>query len=538
LVGTVLGMGLGVIFGRGAVSLVAQTISDLYFTVNVQRVNVEVFTLAKGAAIGIFASVGAAAIPAISATRTPPAGTMRRSDQEQTTLRLVPYVTAAAALMIAAGLVLLNLPTNSIEISFAGLFAIVVGGAFFTPIALIVLMRLATPITDRLFGVVGRMAPRAVVRSLSRTSIAVAALTVAISVIVGVSVMIASFRSTVDDWLGTTLGSDVYVSPPLLTANQATVDVEPEVREIVRSVPGVVEISAARAVTVTAPDYPDLPPVNLQAIDSDIAVERQFKWNAAPDGDYWAALEDGAIMVSEPFAFRRGITREDNQITLLTDAGPMTFEVIAEFYDYSTDQGRVYMANDVYRRLYDDPYISSIGIYIADSVDIQRVMDDLRVALQGYDLEVQANRELRSGVFEVFDNAFAITVALRLLATVVAFIGILSALLALQLENTRQYGVMRANGMSPRQLWSFTLVQTGLMGIVAGLLAIPIGLALALVLLFVINVRSFGWTMDFYWVPREFIEAFLVAVVAALLAGVYPAIRITRLVTARALRSE
>jgi putative ABC transport system permease protein len=537
LVGTVLGIGLGVIFGRGAVGLVAQTISDLYFTVNVTTVSVAPFTLAKGAAIGVVASVAAAVVPAVGATRTPPAGTMRRSDQEQTAQKLVPLITLGAILSVVAGLILLNMPTNSLEISFAGLFAIVVGGAFFTPVVLVGAMRLVSPLTASVFGVVGRMAPRAVTRSLSRTSIAVAALTVAISVIVGVSVMISSFRNTVEDWLGTTLGSDIYVAPPLLTANLATVDVEPEVRDVILAVDGVESLSAARAVSVTAPDYPDLPPVNLQAVDTDIAEDRQFAWNTAGE-DYFAELEAGKVMVSEPFAFRRGIDQQNDTITLLTDQGPETFDVIAVFYDYSTDQGRVYMADSVYRQYYDDPFISSVGIYIEDGAEIEAVMDRLRVALQGYDLEVQANRELRSDVFEVFDNTFAITVALRLLATVVAFIGILSALLALQLENTRQYGVMRANGMTPRQLWNFTLIQTGLMGTVAGLLAIPIGLALALVLLFVINVRSFGWTMTFYWVPGEFAEAFLVAVVAALVAGIYPAYRITRLVTARALRAE
>jgi putative ABC transport system permease protein len=97
---------------------------------------------------------------------------------------------------------------------------------------------------------------------------------------------------------------------------------------------------------------------------------------------------------------------------------------------------------------------------------------------------------------------------------------------------------MRATGMTPRQLWTFTLTQTGLMGIVAGLLAAPIGLALSLVLTNVINVRSFGWTMDMHLSAGEFMQAFAVAVVAALLAGIYPAWRLTRLVTAQALRAE
>lgn len=538
LIGTVIGLGLGILFGRGAVGLVSQTVSNLYFTVNVQGISVPPLTLLKGAGVGLLASVGAALIPSIDAMRTAPAGIMRRSEQENATRRLLPLITAGAVVMNIIGVLLLQIPTNSLIVSFAALFAIVVGGAFFTPIVLVGAMRLFTPVLERLFGVEGRIAPRAVTRSLSRTSVAVAALTIAVSVIVGVSVMIGSFRNTVGDWLQTTLGADIYLSPPLLTANRATVDVDPVVRDLVAAVEGVGQVSTSRSVSVSAPDYPDLPPVNVLAVDFDIAPRRAFVWNNALNGDYQAELARGKVMVSEPFAFRRGITPQNNTITLLTDKGAQTFEIVGVYYDYTTDQGLVAMYNSTYRAFWDDPYISSIGVFIDEGAELSVVADNLRQALDGYDLIVQANRELRGGVFEVFDDTFAITVALRGLATLVAFIGILSALLSLQLENTRQYGVMRAIGMTPRQLWRFTLLQTGLMGTVAGALALPIGLVLALVLLFVINVRSFGWTLQFFFVPSEFAQAFLVAVVAALIAGLYPAWRITRLATSRALRSE
>jgi len=536
-IGTLLGLGLGIIFGRFAVSIVAQTISDLYFTVNVQRISVEPFTLIKGAFIGVFASISAAALPAYLATRTPPAGAMRRSDQEASAQALLPYITLAAIGSLIAGLLLLQIPSQDIIISFIALFAIIIGGAFFTPIVLVGMMSIATPIMGRLFGVVGRMGTRAVVQSLSRTSVAVAALTVAVSVIVGVSVMIASFRSTVSVWLENTLGSDIYLSPPLLTSNRATVDVDPSMRLIVGAVEGVDRLSASRSISVSAPDYPDFPPANLIAVDFDISNNRRLLWTTAPNGDYWTVMEADGVMVSEPFAYRRNIQQGDS-LRLLTDRGEQTFPVVGVYYDYSTDQGTVYMTNAVYRNYYDDPYISSLGVFISPDADIEAVMGRIREAVRDTDLLVQANRDLRAGVFVIFDNAFSITIALRLLATVVAFIGILSALLSLQLENTRQYGVLRANGMTPRQLWQYTLVQTGLMGVVAGVLALPIGLALAMVLLFVINVRSFGWTMDFYFAPEEFLLAFLVAVVAALLAGIYPAWRMSRLQTSQALRSE
>jgi putative ABC transport system permease protein len=383
------------------------------------------------------------------------------------------------------------------------------------------------------------MAPRAVTRSLSRTSIAVAALTIAVSVIVGVSVMIGSFRTTVSDWLSTTLGADVYISPMLLTVTSAQANTDPALVNKLLAVDGVESASTVREVDVSAPDYPDLPPVNLDAISTDPAHKRTFAWNNAPDGDYWAALENGQIVVSEPFAFRRGITPEKNTLTLLTDKGAQTFTIAGVFYDYSTDQGVVLIADNIYRQFWDDRYVTNIALFLKPGIDERTIIDKLQTdTLAGYDLRVQSYGDLRAGVFTVFERAFSITVALQILATVVAFIGVLSALMSLQLEQTRQYGVMRAVGMTPRQLWEYTLIQTGLMGMTAGAMALPIGFALALVLIYVINVRSFGWTMQLYLSPAEFAQAFLVAVVASLAAGVYPAWRLGKLVTSRALRSE
>ncbi len=540
LVGTAFGLGLGILFGRGAVGLVSQTISDLYFTVNVQRVTVMPVTLLKGALVGLAASIFAAMIPSFEATRTPPAGVLRRSEIEQRTRQLLPVMTAAGVGMNILGGLLLSIPASHLIISFFALFCIVVGSALFTPLALVGMMRLAAPLTGRVFGVLGRMAPRAVVRSLSRTSIAVAALTVAVSVIVGVSVMIGSFRETVSDWLETTLGADIYISPPQLTSNTARADIDPALAEVVAAVPGINRVATVRSVHVVAPDYPDLPPVNLAVPSMDITSRpRRFAWSHIAEGSYWVALQDGAVIVSEPFAFRRDITEANDTITLLTDRGPQPFTVAGVFYDYSTDQGTVLMADNVYRAFYDDPYITSMGVFLEPGASPAAIIDTLQTqTLVGYDLQIQSYASLRSGVFSVFDRAFSITVALQVLATVVAFIGILSALLALQMEHTRQYGVMRAVGMIPGQLWRFTLIQTGLMGITAGLMALPIGFVMSLVLIYVINVRSFGWTMELALRPTEFAGAFLIAFVAALLAGLYPAWRLGRLVTAQALRSE
>ncbi len=538
LVGAALGLALGIILGRGAVALVSQTISDLYFSVNVQGISVMPGTLAKGAVVGVAASLLAAALPSWDATRTPPAGIMKRSQQEETARRLLPAMTAGAIALNLLGVALLGAEDN-LTLGFAALLCILVGGALFTPAVMIVAMRLLQQPAAMLFGVVGRLAARAVIRSLSRTAVAVAALTVAVSVIVGVSAMIGSFRLTVADWLESSLGAQVYVSPPLFASNIPTADVDRGVKAIAQTVTGVKAVSSARHVSVSAPDYPDLPPVNLLASDFDIAGDqRQFKWSAVAAGAHQAALAAGGVMVSESFASRRGIDQERDSIRLDTETGPRAFEVFGVYYDYSTDQGAVYIARSVYDQYFDDSFISSLGVFIEQGADAAAVIAELRARLADYDLRVQDNASLRGGALEVFDRTFAITIALRLLTTLVAFIGILSALMALQLEHAREYGVMRATGMTARQLAQFAVIQTGLMGLVAGVLALPIGLLLSLVLTHVINLRSFGWSMQFAPQPGQFVEALLVALVAALLAGLYPALLLGRLKPAESLRRE
>ncbi len=197
------------------------------------------------------------------------------------------------------------------------------------------------------------------------------------------------------------------------------------------------------------------------------------------------------------------------------------------------------MREPVYRSLYNDRMISTIGVYIAPGADVNQVIAALRAKFAGQqELIIRSNRELRTGVLAIFDQTFAITTALNLLASVVAFIGILSALMALQLERTRELGTMRANGLTRRQLFRLTLIETGLMGTIAGLMSLPVGSVLAWVLVYIINLRSFGWSMQLELRPAFYTQAVAVALIAALLAGIYPALRMGRIQPAQAIRSE
>jgi len=244
------------------------------------------------------------------------------------------------------------------------------------------------------------------------------------------------------------------------------------------------------------------------------------------------------VLLSEPFAYRRGLEVGDS-LTLPVAHGPGRFPVAGIFYDYASDQGVVMMARATFDRAFDDAGVTSLGLFLKEGADAEAVARELTArAPPGQTVVVRTNAALRDGSLEVFDRTFQVTAVLRFLAFVVAFVGVLSALMALQLERARELGVLRANGLTPGQVWKLVTTQTGLMGVVAGVLAVPMGLVLATVMIYVVNKRSFGWTLRMEVGPSVVVEAVALAVVGAVLAGVYPAWRMSRTSPAQALRGE
>jgi putative ABC transport system permease protein len=560
--GAALGAGLGVLLGQGAVRMVTQTINDLYFVVTVRGVQIPASSLAKGALLGVVATLLTAAPPAWEAASVPPRAALERAGLERKAQRAVAWAALGGALLLASGAGLLLLPSGDLVVSFLGTFAVIVGFAALAPLVTRLLMDLAAPLLGRAWGILGRMAPRDVVNALSRTSVAVAALMVAVSVTIGVSLMVNSFRHTVIAWLDQTLQGDIYISAPTLTATQSSAPLDPRVVAAVQSWPGIERVDVLRSAEVDSP----YGPVHVAAANNPtLGEERVFLAAAGTPAEIDAALENGAVLVSEPFANRIGLLEGfvvgasapksalkralqtdsaleralQTGITLQTASGAQQFPVAGIYYDYTSSQGTVLMSLETYRRAWRDETLTAMAARLRPGEDADGIARALGEALAPVQrLVVRPNRELRADVLEVFDRTFAITGALQLLATLVAFIGVLSALLSLQLERQRELGILRAVGLTARELWGLVMVETGLMGSVSGLLAMPTGFILALILIYIINRRSFGWTLQMQVEAGPFVQALVVAVAAALLAGIYPAWRMGRMAAAEALRSE
>ncbi|MCW5838910.1 MAG: ABC transporter permease [Anaerolineales bacterium] len=535
LLGSAIGLLLGVVMGRGAVALVSQTINDVFYTMTVREVSLPAQSLLKGALLGLLATLVAALIPAWEAAKSPPRRTLSRSQLESVSRRMLAQAALAGALVCIASLLALARLDLELVPSFGAMFGVVIGAALLAPY----IMQLSMPWLARglapLIGPLGRLAPREVSASASRTAPAMAALMVAVAVTIGGSLMVSSFRASVVDWMEVILRNDVYGSVAGANLSEPQEAIDPLALERLANWPDIEGVYVLRNVLVDSP----YGPLMVAANDNPNDGEEQVYYAAEGDGQaVWRAVQAGAVIISEPLANRLQLGVGDS-LTLYTPSGPQDFHISAIFSDYSSSRGNITMWLENYRALWGDPTVTAFSAVVRPGRDVDTLVEELKRELSPNQLlHIRSNSSLRAESLEVFDRTFLISSALHLITTNVAFVGVLSAMLSLQLEKQRQMGILKAIGLSVRQIWALTLLETGLIGALAGLLALPMGLLIGEVLLGLINRRAFGWTLQLHFEAAPFIEALLVALAAALLAGLYPAWRASRRSAADAMRFD
>jgi len=534
LAGGLIGLGVGVVLGRGLVGLVTRTINDLYYTVSVRSVELSPRVLVGALILGVAAAGLAASLPAFEATRGAARSTLLRSAlEEHSRVWVRRLLWVASVLLGAAWLVVAALP-ETVPWGFVALTLILLAMAAAAPAAVTALSAALAAPAGWIAGTLGRSAVRSIGRALSRTGPAIAALVVSIAVTVGMGGMISSFRTAVADWLGQTLQADVYVSPPGSGSVGPQGVLDTEFVERVRALPEVGQVSRYRGLDLSA----DVGLVRMVALDLAEAGESAFRFE---EGEAAAALSafrlEDAALVSEPFRYRTGLG-VDSVVVLPTPAGERPFRIAGVFTDYGTERGTLMISRAAYDRYWDDPATSSLGLFAAPGVSTAAVITAARSAAGERAVVLQSNGELRERSLVVFDRTFAVTSALRLLAFAVAFIGIVGALMALELERVREFGLLRASGLTPAGLRALIVGETTFLGLACGVVAVPAGWALAYLMVHVINRRSFGWGMDLTLGWELAAQALVLGVVGALLASLYPAWRISRTSPAIALRTE
>lgn len=526
VIGSVLGLLAGFWLAHGLTSIVASTISALYYEVRVDTLRLDLLVLLKAAILGIVGTLVAVLLPAYRAAATPPLTTLSRSALETSTGTLVHIAAALGVGMVVVGLLVARLLPGGVVIGFVGLFLFLLGAAMITPIALDGACRLMRRLP--LKGI-PRMAARDLGRHLSRLSTAAAALMVALAASIGVAVMINSMRIAVDTWLGDLLSADLYIAaedyidhaplPPGVAANAAQLTLT-------------TAMSSYRSTEVRFADQP------LRIVASELAEPSRAGFEILAGKDTaWRDFDRGGVLISEPLANRHDLSAGDG-LVLPTPDGPREFPVAGVFRDYASEHGRLFMPLHSYRATWQDTDIDTLALFARDG-DVSGLFSEVADRLSAqHALAVTAAAEIHAESLRIFDRTFRITEVLRYLSLLVAVIGILSALMAIQLERRREYAVMRALGMSRAQVSQLILIQSFFVGLVAALVAVPSGLLMAWVLTDVIQLRAFGWSMPFVVNLSPVLLSVGFGILAALIAGLYPSWRSAREDPAPQLREE
>jgi putative ABC transport system permease protein len=523
MVGACLGIVLGRLLAQGMVGLIATTVESLYLTSRPAPITLTPGLVLLAFGVGIGVSLLSALLPAREASQVTPVEAMARAQREHRVRihkgRLL-LLAAACALGAAEAS---RLPAMGGKPLFGYLASLLLVAAcvFALPALLAALASLASRPLLRIAGSEAFLALHGLAASLRRSSVLLAALTTAISMVVSVAIMVGSFRETVAIWLKNELQADFYIQPAEPNAVDRYPTLSPELASRIAALPQVAAVDALRAYSITYQGSP----ATLAGVTT--RVEARYGHPSFLPGENASQIfkeleKDRAVVVSEPFSVKHKIHTGD-MIRLQMPQGFVAFRVAGIYHDYSDPRGVIVMDRTALMKYLPDAAPSNLAVYLKPGVNLDVAREALEESCSPRKVVVLSNRALRDQALQVFDRTFKITYALEAIALCIAIIGMVGALVALVVDRKREIGLLRFLGSSTRQIRRMILCEAAILGVLSVFAGFVLGVWLSFILIFVINKQSFGWTIQFHWPIQTLVGAMLIVYVSTLAAGLYPA---------------
>ena len=523
IAGSVLGLFIGRLMASGALRLMAATVESLYVSSRPGPLEITAGSIAQTFIVGAGAAVLSALSPALEASRVSPVEAMARGRREFIArVRKMRNLALAAVMGLGAALACLAPPIAGKPL-FGYLAALLLIGstAFAIPALVDRVASISSRLLLKIMGVEALLAARSLASSLRRTSVLTGALATAIAMMTSVGIMVGSFRQTVVLWMHDQLPADLYLRPAGRPAPDRHPLISVDLTERLARLPGVAALDRLRAYDIS---YDGLPATLASA---DLRVIGGFQKSdfvsGRPPGEVLSQLRNqDAVIVSEPFAYKHRI-HPGAFLTLPLGERRAVFRVADVYYDYSSEAGNIIVDRETMLRYLPDPAASNLALYLSPGADLETVRRAVMQASAGHSVLVFSNRDLRRAAVRVFDRTFAITYALEAVAIVVAIMGIAGALLALVIDRRRELALLRFLGAAKTQVRKLILVEAGLLGLLASFAGVALGALLSLVLIYVLNKQSFGWTIQFHSPVAVLAGAITLVYAATVLSGLYPA---------------
>ncbi len=497
LLGSLTGIVLGVLLAQGMVRAIASTVNTLYFETTAGSASLHPAEAGLALGFGVVVSLTAGWLPAREASRVPPAlGVATGSRGGGLKLLRMPWLGVVFTLL-AAGLSLLPpLVTGAGHIIplggylaallfLAGLS--ILAGLLFRPLCR--LLRLGDSSPLRTYAASQFRQPE------GRHRLAAAGLLAAFGMSAAMGILVASFENTLTAWIRQLLKADVYIAAAGADSVSSGDRISEEVWRAIGSREGVDGLDRIRVY-----------PVTISGQEAWLAgshynrSDRRLRliWLNRPADTGADALEkagddDFPCWINEPFSRKFGANRGD-RFPVPTPAGPRTVRVAGVYADYGSERGTVIVAQRFTREWFDDTSVNNLAVFLEPGVDAERWINAFREDHPG--LVARTNRKLREDALALFRQTFRVTYALEAIAVVVAVAGLGLAMVGLLLDRKAELSTLRELGWSRRQIAAAAAWEGLGLSLVGALGGLVLALILGLLLVYVINRQSFGWTLD------------------------------------------
>lgn len=520
LLGTALGIPIGWLGARANVDAVSGTLRNLYLLEGIERIALDPALVAMAVATGLAGALLGATGPALDAVRRDPRALLGSIALQARQERRAAPLAAAGAAALAGGLALqAAVGDRWPPAGFVLALSLLVAAPLAAPALLRAVARLPRP--RRLATAWGA---RSLGARLGATATAAGALAVAVAMLAGVTIMVASFRHTVDRWLSATLRADVYVTTPSWRRARGEATLAPGVVERLAALPGVRALDRLRQAQVIVAGRE----VTISGVDAGLPeAEGRVALVGGEPGALARIRRADRVLVSEPLARKAGLAVGD-RVAIPGTVAPVEATVAGVYRDYGSERGALLADLSLFARLFGDGPAQNVALYLAPGAAPEAVVARIRRDLADQALLARSNRTLRDEVFAIFEQTFAVTRLLQAMGLVIATVGVALSLLVVARERAAETALLRALGATRRQIFAVFLgrgLGVGVLGLVLGMGG---GAGLAVVLVRVVNPAWFGWTIGLDVPAGALLGQAAVVALAAGAASVYPALRASR----------
>ncbi|MBE7368712.1 FtsX-like permease family protein [Ramlibacter pallidus] len=507
--GSIAGVALGAALAAAALSLLGGDLGGGYFPGVQPQLQWSTPAAIAYGCLGVLAAVVGGWLPARSAARLPLAQTLKGLGTALPRGRR--HGLGWLALAGAGGLALLP-PVAGIPLAaYLSVGLLLVGGIAVLPGLVGALYdRIAPRVAQRLLPMLAVERARRVRES---AAVAVSGVVAALSLAVALTVMVASFRQSVADWLDVLLPADLYVRTSSSTASGDTAYLTPPLVQALADLPGVERVATQRVRNLLLD--PERPPVTLLARPIGAAHR------ALPLVGETASVPNDAVpvYVSEAMVDLYGARRGEALPQLAPAMGGGPFVVAGVWRDYVRQTGAIVIDQADYLRLTGDTRINDVQLWLAEGAsadDVQRQARALVAREAGNPdlVELASAAEVRSISLRIFDRSFAVTYWLQAVAIAIGLFGVAASFSAQVLARRKEFGLLAHLGLTRRQILAVVAGEGAAWTLIGALAGLGLGIAVAVVLVHVVNPQSFHWTMDLL-LPWARLLALCAAVVVA-----------------------